>query len=130
MTSTAAAIRIDETLLRHWPLPTAADDADKESRGRVLVIAGSREVPGAAVLAATAALRAGAGKLVVATPQSAWALVAAALPEARVIALPESRHGGPLADGIDLLKDGAESTAAVLIGPGMMDPDSTLPLRR
>ena len=66
-------------------------DADKEARGRVLVIAGSREIPGAAMLAGTAALRAGAGKLVIATGTSAAQSVALAVPEARVIALPETR---------------------------------------
>ena len=42
------------------PQPDA--DGDKEQRGRVLVIAGSREMPGALILAANAALNAGAGK--------------------------------------------------------------------
>ena len=35
--------------LRGWPLP--APGSDKESRGRVLVLGGSRETPGAVVLA-------------------------------------------------------------------------------
>ena len=46
---------IDDELLRHWPLPEPDSQGDKEERGRVLVIAGSREMPGAALLAATAA---------------------------------------------------------------------------
>jgi ADP-dependent NAD(P)H-hydrate dehydratase len=58
---------LDARSLRAWALPPLSDDADKEARGRVLVIAGSREIPGAAVLAATAALRVGAGKLAIAT---------------------------------------------------------------
>ncbi|MES2940082.1 MAG: NAD(P)H-hydrate dehydratase [Pseudomonadota bacterium] len=123
--SGGAVIDVDDKLLRAWPLPEADGDADKEDRGRVLIVAGSREVPGAAVLAGVAALRAGAGKLVVATPQSVWALVAAALPEARVIALPESARGGPTLEGLELLRGCAESTAAVLVGPGMMDGETT-----
>src|SRR3954466_11666753 len=86
---------IDDALLRGWPLPAIEEDGDKESRGRVLVLAGSREMPGAAILAGTAALRAGAGKLVIATPPSVAAVVAAAVPESRVIALPEASDGGP-----------------------------------
>lgn len=121
-------VPVDDALLRAWPLPPPEGDGDKESRGRVLVIAGSREMPGAAVLAATAALRAGAGKLVVATPQSVAALVAAALPEARVIALPESRRGGPRDDSIDLLEACAGDSAAVLVGPGMVDSEATVGL--
>jgi hydroxyethylthiazole kinase-like uncharacterized protein yjeF len=116
---------IDDALLRDWPLPETDDDANKEDRGRVLVIAGSREVPGAAVLAAEAALRAGAGKLVVAAPSSIWMLVAQALPEARVIALPESARGGPTLEGLGLLHGLARRTAAVLVGPGMMEAETT-----
>lgn len=121
-------IAVDDALLRSWPLPAPEADGDKESRGRVLVIAGSREMPGAAVLAATAALRAGAGKLVVATPQSVATLVAAALPEARVIALPETRRGGPREGAADLLVDCASASGSVLVGPGMTDSEATVDL--
>ena len=40
----------------------------KGSGGRVLIVAGSRDVPGGAVLAGEAAMRAGAGKLQLAVP--------------------------------------------------------------
>ncbi len=117
--------RLDARLLRRWPLPQVPDDADKEDRGRVLVIAGSREIPGAALLAAIAALRAGAGKLVVATAQSVAQPLALALPEARVIALPEDEQGSFLPAAIDLLADSARHAAAVLVGPGLMDAVGT-----
>jgi ADP-dependent NAD(P)H-hydrate dehydratase len=89
------------------------------------VVAGSGEVPGAAILAATAALRAGAGKLAIATTGSAIATVAAAMPEARVIPLPETAQGGPRLEGLGILRDCAQQAAAVLVGPGMMDADAT-----
>ena len=117
---------IDDALLRAWPLPAADGDGDKESRGCVLVVAGSREMPGAAVLAGTAALRAGAGKLVIATPQSAAPIVAAGVPEARVIALPEGTDGSTTLFGLPLLQPSAASTAALLIGPGMIGREGTL----
>jgi ADP-dependent NAD(P)H-hydrate dehydratase len=116
---------LDERLLRDWPLPRVAHDADKEDRGRVLVIAGSREIPGAAALAATAALRAGAGKLVVATAASVAPWLAQALPEARVIALPETPAGGFAVDALELVADSAGAAGAALIGPGLMDADGT-----
>ena len=53
-------------LLRAWPLPELAAKSDKEARGRVLVVGGGAEMPGAVVLAGLGALRAGAGKLQVA----------------------------------------------------------------
>jgi ADP-dependent NAD(P)H-hydrate dehydratase len=117
---------VDDALLRGWPLPQPAGDADKEDRGRVLVLAGSREMPGAAILAATAALRAGAGKLVIATPQSVASAVAASVPEARVIALPEGSEGAPTLFGLPALQAIAPSLSAVVIGPGMIGPQSTI----
>ena len=62
--------RITPELLRTMPLPQHEQGADKDSRGRVLVGAGSRDVPGAALLAGVGALRAGGGKLQVATVRS------------------------------------------------------------
>ena len=44
--------------LKRFPLPPVVD-GDKETKGRILVIAGSRQVAGAALLTATAAMRAG-----------------------------------------------------------------------
>jgi hydroxyethylthiazole kinase-like uncharacterized protein yjeF len=121
-----AARGVDDALLREWRLPAPPADGDKEDRGRVLVIAGSREMPGAAVLTATAAMRAGAGKLLIATPQSAAQAVAAAVPEARVIALPEASDGGPSFHGLPLLQSLGPGTGAVVIGPGMIGPESTV----
>ncbi len=112
---------LDKSTLHHWPLPQADDASDKEDRGQVLIVAGSREIPGAAILAATAALRAGAGKLTIATPQSVALGIALAMPEARVIALPETSAGGLLASGAELLEKCAARSSALLIGPGLLD---------
>src|SRR5215213_9627546 len=84
---------LNRTALRSHPLPPVVDGG-KEAKGRILIIAGSREVPGAALLAATAAMRAGAGKLRIATVESIAPQIAVAMPEAKVIALAEHRSGG------------------------------------
>jgi hydroxyethylthiazole kinase-like uncharacterized protein yjeF len=86
------------------------EDGDKEERGALMIVAGSTTVPGAAILAANAALRSGVGKLTVATqaPQT----VAQVVPEARVVPFrvtTRSRSTATRRDGFD----------AVLIGPGM-----------
>jgi hydroxyethylthiazole kinase-like uncharacterized protein yjeF len=107
--------------LRDWPLPMPGVDADKEVRGHVMIIAGSREMPGALLLAATAALRAGAGKLTIATAASVAPQLGVALPEARVIGLAETADGGLIADGAGSLRKGCQRASAVLIGPGMQD---------
>jgi ADP-dependent NAD(P)H-hydrate dehydratase len=121
---------LDARALRDWPLPTIGEDADKEERGRVLIIGGSREIAGAVQLAGVAALRAGAGKLVIATAASVSALVAQAVPEARVIALPEEESGALRESGIETLENAIKGAAAVLAGPGMMDPQGSLPFIR
>jgi len=118
---------IDDETLRRSPLPLQ-DGGDKEDRGRVLVIAGSREIPGAAVLAATAALRAGAGKVTIATPASIALAVAMAVPEARVIALEETAEGGIGAHGAAALESLAGRVQTVLVGPGLTYEPATCAL--
>lgn len=116
---------LDAQVLRAWPLPALDGEGDKETRGQILVIAGSHEIPGAAILAATAALRAGAGKLVIATSAATALHTAFAMPEARVIALPETAAGGFDTQCAGLLAPVLETADAVLIGPGMLDDAAT-----
>ena len=116
---------LDTRLLRAWPLPMPSADGDKEDRGHVMIIGGSREMPGAVILAATAALRAGAGKLTVATGQSVAQLVASALPESRVIGLPETEGGGIPPYCVESFRSLTKRKVdAILIGPGMQDEAS------
>jgi len=97
--------RLDSELLKSFPLPPLDEDGDKEDRGRALVIAGSREVPGAAILAGIAALRAGAGKLQIAIDESVAVAIGIAVPEARVFS------GSPL--------DQVKEAQSVTLGCGM-----------
>ncbi|HWU98683.1 MAG TPA: NAD(P)H-hydrate dehydratase [Oxalicibacterium sp.] len=120
----AKPIKLNVDLLRDWPLPMPSCDGDKEARGRVLVIGGSREMPGAVILAANAALRAGAGKLTVATGASVAQLVASAIPESRVIGLPETDDGGIRTESAELFDNLTGKIDAILIGPGMQDEPS------
>lgn len=117
-------------LLRGMPLPQPEPGGDKDGRGRVLVVGGSRQVPGAAVLAATAALRAGAGKLQIAVGESLAGRMGFALPEALVLALPETMAGGIDPSACDELKSYLERADGLLIGPGMMDADAVGELTR
>ena len=116
---------VDDAALRAWPLPVTPDDADKEIRGHVLVLGGSKEMPGSIILAATAALRAGAGKLTVATGASVANVVALAMPEARVLGLEETPRGGLTEAAVDRLDPLADKVCAVLVGPGMEDDQAT-----
>ena len=119
---------ITRGLLRAWPLPQPEEGGDKEERGRVLVVGGSREMAGAVILAGVAALRAGAGKLQIATARGVAPYVAAQVPEARVFALPETRGGAVAASAAAVILERAADARAVLIGPGMADVRTTTAL--
>jgi len=109
---------LDQVALQSHPLPPVID-GDKETKGKILIIASSREVPGAALLSATAAMRAGAGKLRIATVESVAAQLGMAMPEAMVIGLPEDDHGGFAAASLKRIGEDAAEADAVVAGPGM-----------
>lgn len=112
---------LDAKALAKWRIPDHGSEADKETRGHVLVIAGSEEVPGAALLAAVAALRSGAGKLTVGAPRSVAMGLALAIPEARVIPLDQDPTGALRASAALRLKPLEAMVDAVVLGPGMLD---------
>jgi ADP-dependent NAD(P)H-hydrate dehydratase len=118
------ATQVDEALLQGMPLPRHVDGEDKNQRGRVAVVGGSAEIPGAVLLAGTAALRAGAGKLVVATARSVAAPLAIALPEARVIGLAETVAGGLALEAAEVLAVPCGQVDALVLGPGMVDAEA------
>ena len=110
-------------LLRSIPLPRHKEGEDKDGRGRVLVVAGSVEVPGAALLCGTGALRAGAGKVQIATCRSVALHLAVSMPEARVIGLGETPGGGIAVEEADKLAGHTGHCGALLLGPGMANDD-------
>ncbi|HEV7890936.1 MAG TPA: NAD(P)H-hydrate dehydratase [Pyrinomonadaceae bacterium] len=118
------ATLITHAVLRRIPLPIPDRGGDKEERGRVLVVGGGRETPGALLLAGTAALRAGAGKLQVATGAANAPLVASRLPEARVFALPETKTGKLKPSAAGVLREHFGGAQCVCIGPGMIEDKS------
>ena len=105
--------------LKRHPLPPP-EGGSKDDRGKLLIIGGSREVAGAPVITATAALRVGAGKVTIATVASAAPQLAMAVPEARVIGLTEGRDGAFARSAIAKLAELAPDYDAVIAGPGML----------
>jgi ADP-dependent NAD(P)H-hydrate dehydratase len=125
------AIEVTPALLRRIPLPQPDDESDKDARGRVLAVGGSAQTPGAILLAGVAALRAGAGKLQLATVRSAAPALGVAVPESLVVALPETRAGeisGTAA--ARALSPRVEAIDALLLGPGMSSDRSAHALLR
>lgn len=98
------------------PLPS---NIDKYSRGSVLVVAGSSSYPGAAIMAAKAAARAGAGYVAVATPATCANLIRMALPSVPVIDIPADSRGAFGAAARRAVCDAAKKFSCVLCGPGI-----------
>ncbi|MGC5172635.1 ADP-dependent NAD(P)H-hydrate dehydratase [Microbacterium sp. DT81.1] len=110
---------VTPALLREWGLPDPGDS--KKSRGRVMVVGGSRRSPGAVLLAGEAALRVGAGRLGLVVSASVEGQLGVQMPEAAVLPLPE-RATDPIEGG---LREELASADAVLVGPGFDDADET-----
>lgn len=114
---------LDANLLRTHPLP-AVGQGDKNAHGAILVIAGSRDVAGAALLTALGAMRAGAGRLQIATVKSAAGRLAFAMPEAMVVGFEEDADGGFVGGVTDRLAQMADKADAVVAGPGLQRTDA------
>src|SRR3978361_173467 len=80
--------------------------SDGAGGGGVLAGGGSAQTPGAILLAGVAALRAGAGKLQLATVRSAAAALGVAVPESLVVALGETRAGEIAREAVGCLRWG------------------------
>lgn len=109
---------------------------NKYSYGRVLLVAGSEGMMGAALLAAKSAYRSGAGHVTVAVPKGTASIIHSALPEALVIegALPDdlSRYDviacGPGLGRSDEAKDKVTSTILGAKGKLILDADALFSL--
>jgi hydroxyethylthiazole kinase-like uncharacterized protein yjeF len=109
---------LDRRVLAQHPLPPVVDGG-KDTKGRILIVAGSRDVPGAALLAATGAMRAGAGKLRIVTVESAAPQLGIAMPEAMVFGLDEADDGGFAGGAVGRVEELATEVDAVVAGPGV-----------
>jgi ADP-dependent NAD(P)H-hydrate dehydratase / NAD(P)H-hydrate epimerase len=97
-------------------LPKRELESDKRKAGAPLVIAGSRQFPGAAVLCALGAARAGAGYVTVATPAAAASPLRMHLVEQVVVELDDA---APVEQTIAMICDTAQRNSAIAIGPGL-----------
>lgn len=115
-------------------------DSHKGMYGHALIVAGSVGKTGAAALAAKSALRAGAGLVTVATPQSALPVIAALGMEFMTEPLPETPAGTVSSSALDESKPNgarhskldalAESKSVVAVGPGLGNHPETVEVIR
>ena len=117
-----------ELLTSRWVrtnLPKRPEDANKGTFGNVLVVGGSRRYVGAVQLAATAAYRAGAGLVTVATTERVTSLVAAAVAEATWLPQLEAEDGGLTGETAVALRNEWPNFRAAVVGPGLGDSNET-----
>ena len=120
MSRGTACPTVTRAWLRRHPLPPIDAEGDKEARGRVLLVGGSSEIPGAAILGAEAALRSGAGKVTIISAAAVATAIAIAVPEARVEGARETMGGGLDLRGVAAMRpERMANFAAVVLGPGL-----------
>ncbi len=113
-----------------WMLPGRAPDMHKGDAGRLLVVAGSVGMTGAAALAALGATRSGAGLVYVACPESLNDILEVKCTEALTRPMPETEARSlALSAEESIVQMGAEMDAVVL-GPGLSQHEETAELAR
>lgn len=118
---------IDEDFCRRWLSPRQAESY-KGDYGHVGIMAGSKEMPGAAILAARGAMKMGAGKVTAALPSAVRSAFTAQLPEAMLLDVSDNEIGGMAMENLDKLGDFAADTW--LIGPGLGRDEQTMEVVR
>lgn len=110
--------------VRAW-LPERPRDAHKGTFGRVIIVAGSINFPGAASLSALGAYRSGAGLVTVAVPEPIQGFLVPMIPEATWLVLPHEL--GVIADSAaDVILEELPNCQAFLLGPGFGQEQATL----
>ena len=107
-------------------LPLPASDAHKNSRGRLLVIAGSGSYPGAAILAARGAMRSGAGYVTLAVPEAVVGIAQAHLLAVPVVGFAQGRSHAFSSAALEKLLQLARDYDAVVLGPGLTLADGAV----
>jgi len=113
------AVPTTETITQLPTLQSRRADSNKGNFGRILVVAGSRGMSGAAVLCASAALRAGAGLVYLATPDSVQPVAAAAIPCYLTMPPPQGAHGRLAEEAEAESLTQAQKNDVVVLGPGL-----------
>jgi len=121
-------LRLTEALDVAGLLPRRRRDAHKGDGGQLLLVAGSPGMMGAALMAALAALRAGAGRVTLAVPESLAYAVEAGPPEVMCLALPAGGGGALDPAGFDLILEKAAGMNALVVGPGISSHPRTVEL--
>lgn len=100
-------------------LPQRSRRAHKYNVGKVFVLAGSRQYTGAPAFTALAALRSGAGAVVLGVPSSVKPVIASRMREVIVQGFPETGEGTFSSEGVPAIMERIAWADVVVMGPGM-----------
>tara|TARA_B100000686_G_scaffold355344_1_gene473055 strand:+ start:10045 stop:11577 length:1533 start_codon:yes stop_codon:yes gene_type:complete len=106
------------------------DDTDKYNQGKVLVIAGSEGMTGAAILSSMGALRSGCGLTITVVPESLHTVFETNIIEGMTLALPDNKSGYLVEKNLDEILVKSRWADALIIGPGLGRNQSTQELIR
>ncbi len=118
---------ITDRLVREW-WPRRTGNEHKGNFGRVLVIAGSRGMSGAAVMTAQAAARSGAGLVTLGVPAGIHDIAETKLTEVMTFPLPQNERGALSSAALDEIMDRAGNSDVLALGPGLGTGDETAEL--
>jgi hydroxyethylthiazole kinase-like uncharacterized protein yjeF len=109
-------------------IPKRPSNTHKGDYGHTLVVAGSKGKGGAAGLTGLAALRAGAGLVTLAVPESCHQALEFNPLETMAVALPETKSGCISTKAIDTVLQSLKGKSALAIGPGLSTDKETIQL--
>jgi ADP-dependent NAD(P)H-hydrate dehydratase / NAD(P)H-hydrate epimerase len=109
-------------------IPKRPTNTHKGEYGHTLVVAGSKGKGGAAGLTGLAALRAGAGLVTLAVPESCHQALEFNPLETMAVALPETKTGCVSTKAIDIILENLKGKNALAIGPGLSTDKETVQL--
>lgn len=105
--------------------PKRPENSYKNQFGRLLCVAGSRRMSGAAAMALKAALRSGAGLVTLASTGEVTNRIAASCFEAMTLPLEGDESGAIAAENADIILEEAKKCTAVAIGCGLSVTEGT-----
>jgi NAD(P)H-hydrate epimerase len=120
----ASAFALEDADVRAL-LPARRASANKRSVGTVLLVVGSRGLPGAAALSAGGSVHGGAGLTIVAAPESVVPTIVARVPEVTAIPLPETGDGTIDPKAIELIRPRLKEFQVAALGPGLSTHPAT-----
>jgi ADP-dependent NAD(P)H-hydrate dehydratase / NAD(P)H-hydrate epimerase len=106
-------------------IPKRPIHAHKYSTGKVLVLAGSKGLTGAAAMCCTSAMKAGAGAVVLGTPENVYPILARKMTEVMTFPLPATGEGTLSLASLDGIMAKLEWADVLLLGPGLSQNHET-----